>query len=361
MPSKKEEDKIKIQKGVPSPGSINPRLRLNRRTLPSTRTLVEGILSGDRVRLGQAITYIESHNARHQQIAQEVVEHCLAHAGKSIRIGITGSPGVGKSSFIESFGQHLLQQGRRIAVLAIDPSSQLSKGSILGDKTRMEVLSTKADVFIRPSPAGESLGGVAQKTREAIVLCEAAAYDTIIIETVGVGQSEIAVHSMVDFFLLLLLPGGGDELQGIKRGIVEMADLLAVNKADGDRLPLAKQTKRAYKNALHLFPPKKSGWTPRVEICSAVNGFGIPAIWQYIIEYESMAQQNGFFGQNRSAQAKYWLEEAIKQKLQHAFFASENVRNKLQPVTDAVVQGKKTALKAATELITAFMDHIKQE
>ena len=361
MPPKKEESKIKIQKGVPSPGSINPRLHFSRRALPSVPTLVEGILSGDRVRLGQAITYIESHNVKHQQIAQGVVEKCLAHAGNSIRIGITGSPGVGKSSFIEAFGQHILQQGHRVAVLAIDPSSQLSKGSILGDKTRMEVLSTSPDVFIRPSPAGESLGGVAQKTREVIVLCEAAGYDTMIIETVGVGQSETAVHSMVDFFLLLLLPGGGDELQGIKRGIVEMADLIAVNKADGDRLQLAKQTRRSYKNALHLFPLKKSGWTPKVEICSAINGFGIPAIWQYIIEYKSMVQESGFFGLNRSEQAKYWLEEAIKQKLEYAFFESEDIKNKLASTMTAVVEGEKTALKAAEELMHAFIKSIKQD
>jgi LAO/AO transport system kinase len=317
---------------------------------------VEGIKQGQRVALAKAITLIESTRPEHHELAQQIIEQCLPHSGRSVRIGITGTPGVGKSTFIEAFGQHLIHEAnRKIAVLAVDPSSQVSRGSILGDKTRMEQLSHQEAAFIRPSPAGDSLGGVARKTREAIILCEAAGYDTIIIETVGVGQSETAVHSMTDFFLLLLLPGAGDELQGIKRGIVEMADLAVVNKADGERLTLAKQAKREYRNALHLLPPKASQWIAKVEICSATSGMGIPEIWSDIQAYVKQTKENGYFERNRSDQAKYWLHETIKQALQQAFFSHPAVSAQMRSTEQAVVEGRQSSFQAADDLLSLFL------
>lgn len=354
MPKSTKSTTPKVQKGVISPGSLNPNLRLKKRKPLEAEQLVEGILKKDRILLSKAITLIESQHPKHQQLAQEIIERCLPHSGQSLRIGITGSPGVGKSSFIEAYGLQLIEQGKNIAVLAIDPSSQVTQGSILGDKTRMEKLSVHNKAFIRPSPAGSSLGGVARKTRETIILCEAAGFDTIIIETVGVGQSEVAVHSMVDFFLLLLLPGGGDELQGIKRGIVEMADFIAVNKADEERLALAKKAKRAYQNALHLFPPKENGWLPKVAICSAINGFGIPEIGQYIDDFQKQVKQNGYFSSNRLQQSKYWLYETINQQLQHSFYESAEIKEKLAAAVKAVTEGKQTSFKAANELLAIF-------
>jgi LAO/AO transport system kinase len=355
MPKKGDSTKPFVNKGVKSPGSLNPRLQKPARKLLNADTLVTGILSGDRIMLSQAITLVESQKPAHQQTAQKIIENCLPHSGNSIRIGITGTPGVGKSTFIEAFGGQLIEQSGRLAVLAIDPSSQLSKGSILGDKTRMGSLASNDHAFIRPSPAGKSLGGVARKTRESIILCEAAGFDTILIETVGVGQSETAVHSMVDFFLLLLLPGGGDELQGIKRGIVEMADLLAVNKSDGDRLPLAKKARRAYQNALHLYPPKESSWQPRVEICSAVTGLGISEIWQYIQEYHQLTLQNGYFEKNRQGQAEYWLYETISQQLEASFFNSPEIKKQLPAILKEVAAGKKSSFSAAEGLMKQFL------
>lgn len=345
----------KVRKGVPPPDSMNPRLHAQRRSLLPAGDYVRGILAGGRVLLSQAITLIESTRPDHQQLAQEIISSCLPHSGRSIRIGITGAPGVGKSTFIEAFGLHLLEQGRRLAVLAIDPSSKLSRGSILGDKTRMEKLSASEQVFIRPSPAGESLGGVARKTRESIILCEAAGFDTIIIETVGVGQSETAVHSMADFFLLLLLPGAGDELQGIKRGIVEMADLIAVNKADGDRLPMAKRARQEYRNALHLLAPKESGWAPKVDICSASTGMGIESIWQQAEAYRKATKENGYFERNRRAQAHYWLHEAINARLRAAFFEDPAVCERLKAIEQAVHSGRQSPFQGAEELIALFL------
>jgi len=355
MPEEDHSTKPSVKKGVRSPGSLNPKLRKPVRQQYSVAELVEGIRKNDRVVLSRAITLVESQKPAHQETAQAVIEQCLPYSGQSIRIGITGTPGVGKSTFIESFGHHLIREGKQLGILAIDPTSQLSKGSILGDKTRMGSLASSDKTFIRPSPAGKSLGGVARKTRETIILCEAAGYDTLIIETVGVGQSETAVHSMVDFFLLLLLPGGGDELQGIKRGIVEMADLLAVNKADGERLPLAKQAKRAYRNALHLYPPKESGWSPKVEICSAENGLGIPEIWQYLQEYQQLTTENGYFEQNRQSQAKFWLYETISQQLEATFFKAEAIKERLPELLQAVTEGRKSSFNAAEELLNIFL------
>ncbi|RMG80724.1 MAG: methylmalonyl Co-A mutase-associated GTPase MeaB, partial [Bacteroidetes bacterium] len=289
--------------------------QFKKRPQKSVGEYVEGILRGDLVLLSQAITLVESTKAEHQMLGTEIVEKCLPHTGQSIRIGITGAPGVGKSTFIESFGLHLINQSRKVAVLAIDPTSQVSKGSILGDKTRMAKLSAHPRAYVRPSPAGESLGGVARKTRETILLCEAAGFDAVLVETVGVGQSEIAVHSMVDFFLLLLLPGAGDELQGIKRGIVEMADLIAINKADGDNEKAAKIAQRAYRNALHLFPPKESGWAPKVLTCAGLTGLGIAEIWLQIIDYQSFTQKNNFFKKRRTQQLRQWLHDTLDDQL----------------------------------------------
>ena len=292
----------------PNPNAPNPR---KKKPLPDPEAYLEGIRAGDRVLLGQAITLVESQKPEHAPLARQLVEACLPLSGRSIRIGITGSPGVGKSSFIEAMGTYLIEQGLHVAVLAVDPSSKQSKGSILGDKTRMSRLSAHPDAFVRPSPAGESLGGVTRKTREAILLCEAAGFEVIIVETVGVGQSETAVHSMVDFFLLLLLPGAGDELQGIKRGIVEMADLIAVNKADGDRMEMAREARRAYRSAMHLFPPKESGWDPPVVLCSATLNQGMKEIWDQVRQYQSFAKEKGYFKLRRQEQAKYWLMDYL--------------------------------------------------
>jgi LAO/AO transport system kinase len=252
---------------------------------PSIADLISGIITGNKTALSRAITIIESNNVDHQKNATEIVNKCLPHANKSIRIGITGVPGVGKSTFIEAFGLHLTSLGKKAAVLAVDPSSTISHGSILGDKTRMEQLVNNPNAFIRPTASGETLGGVARKTRETIVLCEAAGYDVVLIETVGVGQSETAVHSMVDFFLLLKISGAGDGLQGIKRGIMEMADAVVINKADGDNVTKANLAKTEFGRALHLFSEKKSGWIPRVATCSAIENTGIDAVWKIISDY----------------------------------------------------------------------------
>ena len=316
--------------------------------------LIDGVLRGDRILLSRAITLVESRAERHQALARTVVEACLPHGGRSIRIGVTGSPGVGKSTFIEGLGLHLISQDKRPAVLAIDPSSKLSKGSILGDKTRMERLSQAEAAFIRPSPAGDSPGGVARKTREAITLCEAAGFDVIIVETVGVGQAETAVHSMVDFFLLLLLPGAGDELQGIKRGIVEMADLLVINKADGERQAMAKQAQSEYRNALQLYPPKESGWTPAVLTCSALTGAGIAEVWAQVEAYRRHAGESGFFHANREGQALYWLNESISDRLQRLFSTHPAVTARRKAIERAVLEGRMSPFLAADQLIELF-------
>ena len=336
--------------------SINPNLKFQRRRTPSVSEYVEGILQGNRVVLSQAITLIESTKIEHQKIAQQIIEQCLPHAGKSIRIGITGAPGVGKSTFIEAFGTQITKEGHQVAVLAIDPTSQTSHGSILGDKTRMFHLSTDEKAFIRPSPAGDSLGGVARKTRESIVLCEAAGFDVIIVETVGVGQSETAVHSMTDFFLLLLLPGAGDELQGIKRGIVEMADLIAVNKADGDHAQMAKQAQAFYKNALHLLPQKESGWTPQAVTCSALSKNGIADIWQLITDYQRFTNDNNFFYAHRKAQSHYWLTESIESALHNLFYKDPSVSAAFLGIEQQVLEGHISSFRGAEALMRIFKE-----
>lgn len=341
------------------------------RRLPTAPEFIAGIRAGNRVVLGQAITLVESARPEHQALAREIISQLLnapGHApshviGKirpetsgqsAIRIAITGAPGVGKSTFIEALGMYLVEQGKKVAVLAVDPTSSVSKGSILGDKTRMERLSASEQAFIRPSPSGESLGGVARKTRETILLVEAAGYDTVLIETVGVGQSEIAVHSMTDVFLLLLLPGAGDELQGIKRGIVEMADILAVNKADGDRVKLANQARAYYLNATHLLPQKPSGWAPRVLTCSSQENTGIAEIWRAIVEYQQLTLENGFFTENRRRQAEYWFREALDAGLKAAFFSHPAVQTRLAELEPEVLAGRVSPFAAAEVVLKAF-------
>lgn len=342
------------------PSSINPNLakRFKRKTkqVHSLNDYVEGIISGNRVILSQAITLIESTLTEHQVLSQQIIEKCLPYAGQSIRVGITGTPGVGKSTFIESFGQEVIALQRKLAVLAIDPSSQVSQGSILGDKTRMPVLSAHEQAFVRPSPAGTSLGGVARKTRETIILCEAAGFNTILVETVGVGQSEIAVHSMVDFFLLLLLPGAGDELQGIKRGIVEMADLIAVNKADGDRLDAAKRAKRAYRNALHLFPAKENNWIPKVVTCSALSGTGMTEIWEVLTHFKKITQANGSFENRRQQQAKNWLHDTIEAQLRQLFYNHPTIKKELREVERAILNGELSGFQGARRLLKKWKE-----
>ncbi len=316
---------------------------------------ISGILHNDRVLLSRAITLIESKKSDHQALASEIVDKCIPHSGSSLRIGVTGSPGVGKSTFIEAFGMYLInEQKKKIAVLAIDPSSQKSKGSILGDKTRMEELSSNSNAFIRPSPAGDSLGGVASKTRETMILCEAAGFDTIMIETVGVGQSEIAVHGMVDFFLLLLLPGAGDDLQGIKRGIMEMADLVAINKSDGDRIQLANSAKKDYARALHLFPPKESGWTPSTATCSALKRTGLEEIWKQISDFHMLAKSNNWFRENRKEQLKNWFNSLITDGLKALFYGDQAIVSLMQGFEKKVVNGEISATKAVAELLDLF-------
>lgn len=322
-----------------------------RKPLLSPSEYVEGILSGNRTVLSRAITLVESHRAEHQAIAEEVVGACLKHSGKSIRIGITGVPGVGKSTFIEAFGLSLIEAGRRVAVLAIDPTSEKSRGSILGDKTRMEKLSTHERAFIRPSPSSGSLGGIAPKTREAMLLCEAAGYDAVIIETVGVGQSEVAVHSMTDFFLLLMLAGAGDELQGIKRGIMEMADLIAINKADGANLTKAKLAQQEYQQALHLFPPNPNGWIPKTLTCSAITGDGIVEVRNIIFDFEKKMMENGWIERKREAQAAYWLRQTLEYELLSRFYNSEQIKSRLQELESAVRKGDLSPFRAAKELL----------
>lgn len=354
------------------------------RPLRSAQEFIAGIRAGNRVVLGQAITLVESARPEHQALAQEIIGQLLvagSSASRSVnrpddsvvpqnltpqsvpgtqdnpqttRIAITGAPGVGKSTFIEALGMYLVEQGEKVAVLAIDPTSSISKGSILGDKTRMERLSASDLAFIRPSPSGESLGGVARKTRETILLVEAAGYDTVLIETVGVGQSEIAVHSMTDVFLLLLLPGAGDELQGIKRGIVEMADILAVNKSDGDRVKSANQARAYYLNATHLLPPKDSGWAPRVLACSSQENVGISELWNTVKEYKNLTLANGFFMENRRRQAHYWLQEALDAGLKSAFFGDPAVQARLAELEPEVLAGRMSPFAAASKVLGAF-------
>lgn len=334
-----------------SNSSINTSYKVSKIKPVNTDQLINGIKAGNIVELSKAITLLESKLSKHQNIANEIVDRCLPHSGKSIRIGITGVPGVGKSTFIEAFGNHLTSLGKKVAVLAIDPSSQKRGGSILGDKTRMATLVNNPNVYIRPSPSNGALGGVAQQTRASILLCEAAGFDVIIIETVGVGQSEIAVHSMVDFFLLLMLSGAGDELQGIKRGIMEMADAIAINKADGDNSLNAKKAKQRYKNAMHLFPANDNEWIPEVSTCSAIENQGISDIWEVIEKFERHTKLKGYFDKNRSKQAKYWMYEKINDELKRRFYEDETISEQLPELEQQIIEGKISPYTVANKLL----------
>jgi len=350
---------LSVQKGVVQPPSINPdmlnRLRKSRRKRLTADDYVDGILRGDRTILSQAITLVESSLPEHYDIAQAVVEKCLPASSRSVRIGITGVPGAGKSTFIETFGTMLTRRhGRRLAVLAIDPSSQQSRGSIMGDKTRMEQLSTDPDAFIRPSPSAGTLGGVARKTRESIILCEAAGFDTIIVETVGVGQSETAAHSMVDFFLVLMLAGAGDELQGIKRGIMEMADTIVINKADGNNIRKAEIARIEYKNALHLFPLSPSKWNPRVLTCSSLENRGITEVWETVRDYVSMTKSNGWFWERRREQAVTRMHETVIDTLKYSFYSHPEVQALLPELEKQLLEGEITSYKPALILLEKY-------
>ncbi len=353
--AKEKKSTLKETKGVSiseitSYSSIKT-IKEKRRVEINADTLVASILNKDITALSRAITLVESKNPTHLKKANTIIKACLPHANKSIRIGITGVPGVGKSTFIETFGKYLTSQGKRIAVLAIDPSSSLTKGSILGDKTRMEDLVKDNHAFIRPSASGDSLGGVARKTREAIILCEAAGFDVIIIETVGVGQSETTVHSMVDFFLLLKLAGAGDELQGIKRGIIEMADAIAINKADGDNLKRAKLAKVEFNRALHLYPEKSSNWQPKVTICSAIKNDGIDTIWELILDYVAITSKNNYFYIKRNEQNKFWLIQTIEEQLKLDFFSRPEIKKELENQLQLIETNQTTPFAAADYLL----------
>ncbi|QNK77729.1 methylmalonyl Co-A mutase-associated GTPase MeaB [Winogradskyella undariae] len=320
----------------------------------TAKAYIDGILAEDRVMLSRAITIIESNLESDKALAKEIVQSILPNSGKSIRIGITGVPGVGKSTFIEAFGLYLVKQGHKVAILSIDPSSQRTKGSILGDKTRMEELSVLEEAYIRPSSSGDTLGGVANKTGETMLLCEANGYDVILIETVGVGQSETAVHGMTDFFLLLMLSGAGDELQGIKKGIMEMADMLVINKADGDNITNSKIAKRQYQNALHIFPLSESGWSPVVSTASSTKNIGISNVWDQVLKYKALVDENGYFIKNRNHQQIKWMYNNINEELKHMFYGSKHIKRELSQLEKEIVSSEISPVKAALQIIDKF-------
>lgn len=355
MEENKNKSALKVNEGIEQPPAINPNFKpVKRKRRLNADEYVKGITEGNITILSQAITLIESSLNTDHNLAQEIIEKCLPFSGNSIRLGITGVPGVGKSTFIEALGKSITNSGRKLAVLAIDPSSEKTKGSILGDKTRMEELSIDKNAFIRPSPSAGSLGGVARKTRESIILCEAAGFDTIFIETVGVGQSEIAVHSMTDYFLLLMLAGAGDELQGIKRGIMEMADGIAITKADHSNIEKAKRAKAEYQNALHLFPPTESNWIPGVLTCSSLTKEGILDVWNKILEYDSFTKENGYFTKKRNNQSKYWMHQSIQDNLMNSFYENEQMKKQLVSFESMVLNDKISSFVAAKKLLDEF-------
>jgi len=355
---------LNVNQGIEPLPSVNDAsvkrfLKNKKKRSLSIEQYVDGILNGDITILSQAVTLIESSKPDHQEIAQNIIVKCLPFTGNSVRIGITGVPGVGKSTFIEAMGKFITAQGKKLAVLAIDPSSERTKGSILGDKTRMEDLSIDPNAYIRPSPSAGSLGGVARKTREIIVLCEAAGFNHIFIETVGVGQSETAVHSMVDFFLLLMLAGAGDELQGIKRGIMEMADAITINKADGNNIEKAGLARIQYMNALHLFPASESGWKPKVLTCSAYLKTGISEIWDTIDEYLIQVKANEFFKHRRNEQSKFWMYETINERLRNDFYQNEQIKKLMEESEKKVLREEISSFVAAKKLLDLY-DQIRK-
>ncbi|MBC7641122.1 MAG: methylmalonyl Co-A mutase-associated GTPase MeaB [Flavobacterium sp.] len=358
MENKNKLSALQEKSGIEPPEIVSNKsareIQTFRKIQPTSKQLIDGILLGNIAALSRAITLIESTNAEHLAKATDVINSCLPFASQSIRIGITGVPGVGKSTFIESFGLHLTSIGKKVAVLAIDPSSTISHGSILGDKTRMEELVKNNKAYIRPSASGETLGGVARKTRETITLCESAGFDVIIIETVGVGQSETAVHSMVDFFLLLKIAGAGDELQGIKRGIMEMADAIVINKTDGDNIRKSQLAKTEFGRALHLFPAKKSGWTATSSTCSAITNQGISEVWSTILEFENLTKSNKYFFEKRKEQNQYWMLETINEQLKSNFYDNATItelleKNKIEVQNDLI-----SPFEAAQQLLENY-------
>jgi LAO/AO transport system kinase len=352
-----KESALRVRPGraaTEPPAELIARLSNRRRSL-SHQQYVDGILKGQRTVLAQAITLIESSRASDCERAEQILEDCLPHSGNSIRVGITGVPGAGKSSLIEVLGMSLIREhGQKVAVLAIDPSSQLSGGSILGDKTRMRTLAASEMAFIRPSPSRGSLGGVAQHTREAMLLCEAAGYQNVIVETVGVGQSETAVHDMVDFFLLIALTGAGDELQGMKRGVMELADVVVINKADGANRTAAERARTEAQNALHYFPVSASGWIPRALTCSAQTGKGISDLWNCVLEYVAITKPNGWFSLARSNQMRNWMQEIIQRGLMERFESDPAIRQRMESLEQDVMQGRTTSFRAARKLLEIY-------
>lgn len=340
-----------MKSGKHTTSNLKKKVKSSRQKQLSVETLYDGLISSDKSMLARAITLIESSRDEDFEKSEQLITKCLSVKNESLRIGITGVPGVGKSTFIEAFGAHLTHMDKKVAVLAVDPSSSFTKGSILGDKTRMELLSKDENAFIRPSPASDSLGGVTRKTRETIILCEAAGYDTILVETVGVGQSETAVHSMVDFFLLLKLAGAGDELQGIKRGIMEMADAIIINKADGNNLKSVKLAQTEFQRALHLYPPKANAWTPKVLNCSALKNIGIAEVWKMMAAFSELTKANGHFEKNRAAQNKNWFLQSVDALLKHRFYADTATKAQLKVLTKAVEANKISPFAAANQLV----------
>jgi len=355
---------LKVQQGIDQPSAVNKdavsHLRLKKKPEISVQKLVDGILSGNITLLSKAITLIESTLSEHQLLAQQVLEGCLPHSGNSLRIGFTGVPGVGKSTLIEALGKHVTKRKYKLAVLAIDPSSYRTKGSILGDKTRMEELSADPRAFIRPSPSAGTLGGVARKTWETIILCEAAGFNVIFVETVGVGQSEVLVHSMVDFFLLLMLAGAGDELQGIKRGIMEMADAVVINKADNDNISKAEIARSEYQKALNLFPIPSSGWQPKVTTCSARENTGIKELWKVIDEYRRFTEHNGYFYGKRTEQSLARMHYALKEQLFSDFYKNKKIESKIRTIEKNIANNTISSYIAARELVELYYASFKK-
>ena len=356
---------LKVNAGVEKPAPVNPEIRRKagqyKKKKLSLGQYLEGIRSGDRTVLSRAITLIESTLPADKGQAGELVRLALPFSGNALRLGITGVPGAGKSTFIESFGLQRIENGDKVAVLAIDPSSQQSRGSILGDKTRMEKLSTHKNAFIRPSASAGTLAGVARKTREAMILCEAAGYNIIFVETVGVGQSETAVARMVDFFLLLMLAGGGDELQGIKRGIMEMADLIVINKADGSNKKRAEQARREFENALHLFPPLANGWQPQVLTASSLTGENLPQVWKRIEDYLHLTRQNGFFEKHRQQQDYQLFEETIRQDIHDRFFGHPEIKKRLETYRQSISARQISPYEASRQLLDFYFGQVLKQ
>ncbi len=351
-----KEFAVKVVKGKPKVTSKKKNIKIVAKKKQLTvDDLAKGVLANDRKILAKCITLIESNSKTHYKKAEKVLEKLLRHAGNSIRIGITGVPGAGKSTLIEALGLYLIKQGHKVAVLTVDPSSSVSKGSILGDKTRMEKLSREANCFIRPSPSGGNLGGVTRKTRETITACEAAGFDIILIETVGVGQSEITVRSMVDFFLLVMIAGAGDELQGIKKGIVEIADTLVFNKADGNNIQKTNIAKNDFANALHYLQSYTQGWQPKVLTASAITGKGIKEIWETIKEFIAVTKKTGVFEEQRKAQTLQWMYDLIDEKLKKTFYEDEKVKKELSKVEKQIKSGKMLPTSAAEILLDKYL------